>query len=109
MGLTMEKWGPPSRDVPVFAFTPAAGLGGRHRPHCPPTLLLPCWRAAFADSCAGRCEDGFDARRKCQCDTLCVYYQSCCSDYSTVCKAKGTGSAAALPAGAGAAGLAVGA
>lgn len=45
---------------------------------------------AFADSCEGRCDEGFDAGHKCQCDTLCVYYQSCCSDYSTVCKAKGT-------------------
>ncbi|NXG69698.1 VTNC protein, partial [Baryphthengus martii] len=50
------------------------------------------------ESCEGRCEEGFDARRKCQCDTLCVYYQSCCSDYATVCKAKVTrGDVFALP------------
>ncbi|XP_008939733.1 PREDICTED: vitronectin, partial [Merops nubicus] len=43
-------------------------------------------------------DDGFDAQRKCQCDPLCVYYQSCCSDYSTVCKAKVTrGDVFALP------------
>lgn len=54
------------------------------------TLLLLSCGVAFADSCEGRCEEGFDAGHKCQCDTLCVYYQSCCSDYSTVCKAKGT-------------------
>ncbi|XP_062485892.1 vitronectin [Pezoporus occidentalis] len=59
-------------------------------------LLTPA-RAA-EDSCVGHCDDGFDAKRKCQCDTLCVYYQSCCSDYSTVCKAKVTrGDVFALP------------
>ncbi|NXR03487.1 VTNC protein, partial [Sagittarius serpentarius] len=65
-----------------------------------PALVLALLAAARAaeDSCKGRCEDGFDARRKCQCDTLCVYYQSCCSDYSTVCKAKVTrGDVFALP------------
>ncbi|NXG52137.1 VTNC protein, partial [Psilopogon haemacephalus] len=50
------------------------------------------------DSCEGRCDEGFDANRKCQCDTLCMYYQSCCSDYSTICKAKVTrGDVFALP------------
>ncbi|KAM6296713.1 vitronectin [Aegotheles albertisi] len=59
--------------------------------------LLTTARAA-EDSCEGRCDVGFDARHKCQCDTLCVYYQSCCSDYSTVCKAKVTrGDVFALP------------
>ncbi|NXW64822.1 VTNC protein, partial [Eurystomus gularis] len=59
--------------------------------------LLATTRAA-EDSCEGRCDNGFDAGRKCQCDTLCVYYQSCCSDYSTVCKAKVTrGDVFALP------------
>ncbi|KAF1609972.1 Vitronectin, partial [Eudyptes chrysolophus] len=59
--------------------------------------LLAVTRAA-EDSCVGRCDDGFDAQHKCQCDTLCVYYQSCCSDYSTVCKAKVTrGDVFALP------------
>ncbi|XP_010021808.1 PREDICTED: vitronectin, partial [Nestor notabilis] len=65
-----------------------------------PTLVLALLTAAHAaeDSCVGRCDDGFDAKRKCQCDTLCVYYQSCCSDYSTVCKAKVTrGDVFALP------------
>ncbi|NXD81574.1 VTNC protein, partial [Halcyon senegalensis] len=51
--------------------------------------LLATARAA-EESCEGRCEEGFDAQRKCQCDTLCVYYQSCCSDYAIVCKAKVT-------------------
>uniref|UniRef100_A0A8B9IYQ6 Vitronectin n=1 Tax=Amazona collaria TaxID=241587 RepID=A0A8B9IYQ6_9PSIT len=65
-----------------------------------PALVLALLAAARAaeDSCVGRCDDGFDAKRKCQCDTLCVYYQSCCSDYSTVCKAKVTrGDVFALP------------
>ncbi|KAM9370584.1 vitronectin [Phaethornis superciliosus] len=65
-----------------------------------PALLLALLIAARAaeDSCEGRCDDGFDARHKCQCDTLCMYYQSCCSDYSTVCKTKVTrGDVFALP------------
>ncbi|NWX24065.1 VTNC protein, partial [Aegotheles bennettii] len=65
-----------------------------------PALVLALLTTARAaeDSCEGRCEDGFDARHKCQCDTLCVYYQSCCNDYSTVCKAKVTrGDVFALP------------
>ncbi|XP_061868404.1 vitronectin [Colius striatus] len=61
-------------------------------------LALLATAHAAEESCAGRCEDGFDARHKCQCDTLCMYYQSCCSDYSTVCKAKVTrGDVFALP------------
>ncbi|XP_023794996.1 vitronectin [Cyanistes caeruleus] len=65
-----------------------------------PALVLALLAASHAaeDSCEGRCEEGFDAGHKCQCDTLCVYYQSCCSDYSTVCKAKVTrGDVFALP------------
>ncbi|NXC51226.1 VTNC protein, partial [Penelope pileata] len=59
--------------------------------------LLALVRAA-EDSCEGRCDEGFNAMKKCQCDTLCNYYQSCCSDYSTVCKAKVTrGDVFALP------------
>ncbi|XP_020659187.3 vitronectin isoform X1 [Pogona vitticeps] len=42
------------------------------------------------ESCEGRCEAGFDIQKKCQCDDLCLYYQSCCIDYATVCKAKVT-------------------
>ncbi|KFP70758.1 Vitronectin, partial [Acanthisitta chloris] len=65
-----------------------------------PTLVLALLAIARAaeDSCVGRCEDPFDAQRKCQCDSLCMYYESCCSDYSTVCKAKVTrGDVFALP------------
>ncbi|NXI60385.1 VTNC protein, partial [Chloroceryle aenea] len=65
-----------------------------------PAILLALITTAHAaeESCEGRCEDGFDAQRKCQCDTLCMYYQSCCSDYATVCKAKVTrGDVFALP------------
>ncbi|NXY23741.1 VTNC protein, partial [Atrichornis clamosus] len=59
--------------------------------------LLATTRAA-EDSCKGRCDENFNRDHKCQCDTLCVYYQSCCSDYSTVCKAKVTrGDVFALP------------
>ncbi|NXS43792.1 VTNC protein, partial [Balaeniceps rex] len=65
-----------------------------------PALALALLAAARAaeESCVGRCDDGFDAKHKCQCDTLCLYYQSCCSDYSTVCRAKVTrGDVFALP------------
>ncbi|NXI38354.1 VTNC protein, partial [Galbula dea] len=65
-----------------------------------PAVVLALIATAHAaeDSCEGRCEDGFDAQHKCQCDPLCMYYQSCCSDYSTVCKTKVTrGDVFALP------------
>ncbi|XP_006118079.2 vitronectin isoform X2 [Pelodiscus sinensis] len=57
-----------------------------------PALLLGLLRGALAaeESCVGHCEDGFDAQRKCQCDALCTYYQSCCSDYVSACKPKVT-------------------
>ncbi|KAL7976070.1 hypothetical protein Chor_009748 [Crotalus horridus] len=53
-------------------------------------LLLGCLCGSFAaeESCEGRCDKGFDSQQKCQCDDLCVYYQSCCSDYSRICKTK---------------------
>uniref|UniRef100_A0A8C8S833 Vitronectin n=1 Tax=Pelusios castaneus TaxID=367368 RepID=A0A8C8S833_9SAUR len=57
-----------------------------------PVLLLGFFCQAFAaeESCVGRCKDGFDAQRKCQCDALCTYYQSCCSDFLSTCKPKVT-------------------
>lgn len=33
----------------------------------------------------GRCENGFDSARTCQCDSMCKYYKSCCSDYEVTC------------------------
>ncbi|KAM6163654.1 vitronectin [Rhynchocyon petersi] len=50
-------------------------------------LALLAW-AVLADqeSCKGRCTEGFNANRKCQCDDLCSYYQSCCVDYVAECK-----------------------
>ncbi|XP_062408999.1 vitronectin a [Sardina pilchardus] len=38
------------------------------------------------ESCENRCENGFDAQKTCQCDTMCRYYQSCCADYETACR-----------------------
>uniref|UniRef100_A0A8D1JNS3 SMB domain-containing protein n=1 Tax=Sus scrofa TaxID=9823 RepID=A0A8D1JNS3_PIG len=50
-------------------------------------LALLAWVAlADQESCKGRCTDGFIAERKCQCDELCSYYQSCCTDYVAECK-----------------------
>ncbi|XP_042636408.1 vitronectin [Orycteropus afer afer] len=50
-------------------------------------LALLAW-AVLADqeSCKDRCTEGFNADRKCQCDELCSYYQSCCADYVAECK-----------------------
>ncbi|TWW77302.1 vitronectin a [Takifugu flavidus] len=50
-------------------------------------LLFAPLALTFADeeSCLGRCENGFDAQKKCQCDSMCKYYRSCCSDYMPVC------------------------
>ncbi|XP_077167970.1 vitronectin [Paroedura picta] len=55
-------------------------------------LLLGWLCGAFAaeESCVGRCDQGFDDQKKCQCDDLCSYYQSCCDDYFTTCKPKVT-------------------
>lgn len=33
----------------------------------------------------GRCENGFDSRMKCQCDSMCKYYRSCCYDFEVTC------------------------
>ncbi|XP_029375834.1 vitronectin b [Echeneis naucrates] len=52
-------------------------------------LLL---NTAFAaeQSCVGRC-GSFDAQRKCQCDSMCVYHGSCCMDFDAVCPKKARG------------------
>ncbi|XP_075415359.1 vitronectin [Tenrec ecaudatus] len=57
----------------------------------PPKLLLmlallPWVVLADQESCKGRCTEGFNKNQKCQCDELCSYYQSCCSDYVAECK-----------------------
>nr|XP_020740435.1 vitronectin isoform X2 [Odocoileus virginianus texanus] len=50
-------------------------------------LALLAWAAvADQESCKGRCAEGFNATRKCQCDELCSYYQSCCADFMAECK-----------------------
>ncbi|XP_038548996.1 vitronectin a [Micropterus salmoides] len=49
-------------------------------------LLALLAQALSADeSCMGRCENGFDSQKKCQCDSMCKYYKSCCSDFEVVC------------------------
>ncbi|XP_053729510.1 vitronectin-like isoform X2 [Synchiropus splendidus] len=40
---------------------------------------------AADESCMDRCENGFDSEKKCQCDSMCKYYESCCSDYDVTC------------------------
>lgn len=49
-------------------------------------LLLDITLAA-EESCVGRC-GSFDPQRKCQCDSMCVYYGSCCGDFDTTCPKK---------------------
>ncbi|CAJ1063295.1 vitronectin b [Xyrichtys novacula] len=39
------------------------------------------------ESCVSRC-GSFDPQRKCQCDSMCVYYGSCCADFDAVCPKK---------------------
>ena len=39
------------------------------------------------ETCVDRCGT-FDPRRKCQCDSMCVYYGSCCGDFDTICPKK---------------------
>ncbi|MCJ8740575.1 hypothetical protein PDJAM_G00060680 [Pangasius djambal] len=51
-------------------------------------LLSAATSFAAEESCAGRCQNGFDPTQKCQCDTLCKYYGSCCIDYDTTCGTK---------------------
>ncbi|CAL8365373.1 unnamed protein product [Lota lota] len=45
--------------------------------------------SAFAaeESCGGRCGT-FNAQRRCQCDSMCVYHRSCCHDFQSVCRRK---------------------
>ncbi|XP_029570989.1 vitronectin [Salmo trutta] len=56
-------------------------------------LLLAGIATVFAaeESCMDRCENGFDSKKDCQCDTMCRYYKSCCSDYETACHMKTRG------------------
>ncbi|KAM4627476.1 vitronectin a isoform 2-T2 [Polymixia lowei] len=53
-----------------------------------PVLMLTLLAIAYAEdeSCMDRCENGFDANKKCQCDSMCKYYKSCCFDYETNCR-----------------------
>lgn len=49
-------------------------------------LLLDITSAA-EESCVGRC-GSFHTTSKCQCDSMCVYYGSCCGDFDTICPKK---------------------
>ncbi|KAM7398206.1 hypothetical protein PAMA_006213 [Pampus argenteus] len=42
---------------------------------------------AAEESCVNRC-GSFNPQSKCQCDSMCVYYDSCCEDYNTTCYKK---------------------
>ncbi|XP_068457289.1 vitronectin b [Clinocottus analis] len=58
---------------------PAVGLLG--------LVLLLDFTFAAEESCVGRC-GSFDPQTKCQCDSLCLYYGSCCGDFDTICPKK---------------------
>ncbi|TRY95365.1 hypothetical protein DNTS_035704 [Danionella cerebrum] len=46
---------------------------------------------AAEESCIERCENGFDATKSCQCDSMCTYYKSCCTDYESLCRIRTRG------------------
>ncbi|XP_077448638.1 vitronectin b [Stigmatopora argus] len=46
--------------------------------------------SAADETCAGRC-NSFNPLRKCQCDSMCVYYGSCCHDFDKQCPKKARG------------------
>uniref|UniRef100_A0A8C2X9K3 Vitronectin a n=1 Tax=Cyclopterus lumpus TaxID=8103 RepID=A0A8C2X9K3_CYCLU len=48
-------------------------------------LALLAQTVAADESCMGRCENGFNSQKKCQCDSMCKYYRSCCSDFEVTC------------------------
>ncbi|KAK2912564.1 vitronectin a [Channa argus] len=62
-------------------------------------LLLTLLAETFAadESCVGRCENGFDSQRSCQCDSMCKYYKSCCSDVEVACGRMTRGDTFAFP------------
>ncbi|KAM9781354.1 vitronectin b [Syngnathus typhle] len=45
---------------------------------------------AADETCSGRC-GSFDPLKKCQCDSMCVYYGSCCDDFDKSCPKKTRG------------------
>ncbi|KAK7925776.1 hypothetical protein WMY93_008086 [Mugilogobius chulae] len=53
-------------------------------------VLLVKMTFAAEESCVQRC-GLFNPKTKCQCDSMCVYYGSCCDDYETVCPKKARG------------------
>ncbi|KAF7656783.1 hypothetical protein LDENG_00036310 [Lucifuga dentata] len=50
-------------------------------------ILLLATTFAAEESCVSHC-GSFNPQRKCQCDSMCVYYGSCCEDFNTVCPKK---------------------
>uniref|UniRef100_G3P178 Vitronectin a n=1 Tax=Gasterosteus aculeatus TaxID=69293 RepID=G3P178_GASAC len=55
------------------------------RPHNDTSLFAWVLLIRSPESCMGRCENGFDSRMKCQCDSMCKYYRSCCYDFEVTC------------------------
>ena len=54
-----------------------------------PGLSCKDWCSLPQSHARAAARKGFVATRKCQCDELCSYYQSCCADYVEQCKPKG--------------------
>ncbi|XP_055370273.1 vitronectin a isoform X2 [Betta splendens] len=70
--------------LPVISLSSHTALGNME-PWA--VLLLALLAEGFAEneSCMNRCENGFDSLKPCQCDSMCKYYKSCCSDYEVFC------------------------
>ncbi|KAM4699943.1 vitronectin isoform 3-T3 [Discoglossus pictus] len=41
---------------------------------------------ADTDSCKDRCNDEFNVNNTCQCDVMCMYFESCCPDFTSFCE-----------------------
>uniref|UniRef100_A0A8C1PJ82 Vitronectin a n=1 Tax=Cyprinus carpio TaxID=7962 RepID=A0A8C1PJ82_CYPCA len=54
-------------------------------------LALISFTYAAEESCIERCENGFDATKSFQCDSMCTYYKSCCKDYESLCRIRTRG------------------
>lgn len=53
-----------------------------------PVLPLTQTTCMSTETCEGRC-GSFNPEKKCQCDSMCLYYGSCCDDFATICPKKG--------------------
>ncbi|KAL3888573.1 hypothetical protein ACJMK2_000939 [Sinanodonta woodiana] len=48
-------------------------------------MLCGLFKEGLSDSCIGRCGEGANKAYNCQCNSACVRYNDCCSDYDALC------------------------